>query len=58
MKNWLNGSKDKIPRSNVSFVDVRDTALAHLKAIQVPEAHNPVALWADRPRTARVLSAF
>ena len=38
MKNWLNGSKDKIPRSNVSFVDVRDTALAHLKAIQVPEA--------------------
>ena len=33
MKNWLNGSKDKIPRSNFSFVDVRDAALAHLKAI-------------------------
>ena len=38
MKNWLNGSKKEVPRSNVSFVDVRDTALAHLKAVQVPEA--------------------
>ena len=38
MIKWINGSKDKIPRSNVSFVDVRECSIAHLKAVQVPEA--------------------
>ena len=33
MKNWINGSKDKVPRSNISFVDVRECSIAHLKAI-------------------------
>ena len=38
MKGMLDGSKEKIPRSNFAFVDVRDCAMAHLKAVQVPEA--------------------
>ena len=33
MKNWINGSKDKVPRTNISFVDVRECSIAHLKAI-------------------------
>ena len=33
MKKQLNGSVEKIPRLFMSFVDVRDVALAHLKAV-------------------------
>ena len=33
MKGMLDGSKAKIPRNNIGFVDVRDSALAHLKGI-------------------------
>jgi len=40
MKNILNGSKSEVPRNSSSFVDVRDVALAHLRAIQLPEAAN------------------
>jgi len=40
MKGMLDGSKPKIPRSYISFVDVRDTAVAHLKAVQVDAAAN------------------
>ena len=38
MKGMLDGSKSRIPRMYMAFVDVRDTALAHLKAIQVEAA--------------------
>lgn len=40
MKGMLDGSKPKIPRSYIAFVDVRDTALAHLQAVQVEAAAN------------------
>ena len=40
MTKLLDGTKDKIARNAPSWVDVRDTALAHLKAIQVAEAAN------------------
>lgn len=40
MKSVLNGSKSEIPRGMRGFVDVRDVAMAHLKAIQIPEAAN------------------
>eukprot|EP00931_Biecheleriopsis_adriatica_P049468 TRINITY_DN28618_c0_g1_i1.p1 TRINITY_DN28618_c0_g1~~TRINITY_DN28618_c0_g1_i1.p1 ORF type:complete len:324 (-),score=59.08 TRINITY_DN28618_c0_g1_i1:62-1033(-) len=38
IKAVLDGSKGKIPRGGQHVVDVRDIALAHLKAVQVPEA--------------------
>ena len=40
MKAILKGKKKKIPVGGTSFVDVRDCATAHLKAVQVPEAAN------------------
>jgi nucleoside-diphosphate-sugar epimerase len=40
MKSVLNGSQSEIPRGMRGFVDVRDVAMAHLKAIQIPEAAN------------------
>mmetsp|Transcript_35298 Transcript_35298/g.77325 ORF Transcript_35298/g.77325 Transcript_35298/m.77325 type:complete len:320 (-) Transcript_35298:193-1152(-) len=40
LKNAMNGSKSKIPRGRSGFVDVRDVALAHLRAIEIPEAAN------------------
>lgn len=36
----LNGSKTEIPVGGTAFVDVRDCALAHLLAVQRPEAAN------------------
>ena len=36
----LDGSNAKIPKNNMGYVDVRDCADAHLKAIQVKEAAN------------------
>lgn len=36
----LNGSKTEIPVGGMGFVDVRDCALAHLLAVQRPEAAN------------------
>jgi dihydroflavonol-4-reductase len=40
MKALLDGSTKEIPRGQQGFVDVRDCALAHLRAIQIPEAKN------------------
>eukprot|EP00521_Asterionellopsis_glacialis_P019969 CAMPEP_0195328732 /NCGR_PEP_ID=MMETSP0708-20121125/11001_1 /TAXON_ID=33640 /ORGANISM="Asterionellopsis glacialis, Strain CCMP134" /LENGTH=320 /DNA_ID=CAMNT_0040396643 /DNA_START=21 /DNA_END=983 /DNA_ORIENTATION=+ len=40
LKAALDGSKTKIPRGSSGFVDVRDVALAHLRAIEIPEAAN------------------
>jgi len=40
MRKMIDGTNEKIARSNISFVDVRDTALAHLRAVQVAEAAN------------------
>ena len=40
MRGALDGSKDKIPGRGVSFVDVRDVALAHLKAAEIAAAAN------------------
>jgi nucleoside-diphosphate-sugar epimerase len=40
MKAMVNGTHEKIPRAYIGFCDVRDVALAHLKAIQVAEAVN------------------
>jgi nucleoside-diphosphate-sugar epimerase len=40
MKKMVNGTNEKIGRMYIGFVDVRDTALAHLKAVQVAEAAN------------------
>jgi len=40
MRAVLNGSKTEIPRGSGSFVDVRDCAVAHLKAVELPEAAN------------------
>ena len=37
-KKMLDGSNEKIMKIKIGFVDVRDVAVAHLKAIQVPEA--------------------
>lgn len=34
----MDGSKAKVPRGKSGFVDVRDVALAHLRAIEIPEA--------------------
>ena len=39
MKNWLNGTRETVAKTQTSFVDVRDVALAHLKALEVPEAN-------------------
>mmetsp|Transcript_54025 Transcript_54025/g.58569 ORF Transcript_54025/g.58569 Transcript_54025/m.58569 type:complete len:328 (-) Transcript_54025:134-1117(-) len=36
----MDGSKSEVPRGKNGFVDVRDVALAHLRAIQIPEAAN------------------
>jgi len=40
MASALDGSKTKIPGGAASFVDVRDCAIAHLKAMEIPEAAN------------------
>merc|ERR1712224_780819 len=40
MASALDGSKTKIPGGATSFVDVRDCAIAHLKAMEIPEAAN------------------
>lgn len=40
LKKAMDGSKAKIPRGRSGFVDVRDVALAHLRAIEIPEAAN------------------
>ncbi|CAJ1353931.1 unnamed protein product [Effrenium voratum] len=40
MLDILKGKKAEIPRNSSSFVDVRDCAAAHLKAILLPEAAN------------------
>ena len=40
MKKLLSGGHEKIPRSNIGFVDVRDCAIAHLKAVELAEAAN------------------
>mmetsp|Transcript_19478 Transcript_19478/g.56032 ORF Transcript_19478/g.56032 Transcript_19478/m.56032 type:complete len:322 (+) Transcript_19478:95-1060(+) len=40
LKTAMDGSKAKIPRGRSGFVDVRDVALAHLRAIEIPEAAN------------------
>ena len=40
LKKMLDGSFPKVPRTNFSFVDVRDVALAHLKGIELAEAAN------------------
>ena len=40
LKIWLDGSKKAVPRINMSFVDIRDVSMAHLKAVKVQEAAN------------------
>merc|ERR1711966_570113 len=40
MKAAMDGSTTEIPRGSSCFVDVRDCALAHLRALQLPEAKN------------------
>eukprot|EP00957_Ditylum_brightwellii_P028970 2188366-Ditylum_brightwellii.AAC.1 len=40
VKAAMDGSKTEIPHESMSFVDVRDCALAHLRALQLPEAKN------------------
>jgi len=40
MASALDGSKTKIPGGATSFVDVRDCAIAHLRAMEIPEAAN------------------
>ena len=49
MSDLLDGSKPKIARSKPAFVDVRDTAVAHLKAVQVAEAANKrvILCWGE-----------
>ena len=38
MKKMVDGTNGKIMRRRIAFVDVRDCAIAHLKAVQVAEA--------------------
>jgi len=40
LKKAMDGSKTKVPRGRSGFVDVRDVALAHLNAIEIPDAAN------------------
>ena len=40
VKNLMTGAMEKIGDDGIACVDVRDVALAHLKAIQVPAAAN------------------
>lgn len=55
MKSVLNGSQSEIPRGRRGFVDVRDVAMAHLKAIQIPEAANKrFILYNERVPTPKV----
>jgi dihydroflavonol-4-reductase len=55
MKAALDGSRSKIPRGSGAFVDVRDVALAHLKAIQIPEAANKrFILYNERVPSSKV----
>ena len=35
---YLNGSKQRIPKRCLTFVDVRDVALAHIAALESPSA--------------------
>ena len=38
LKGMIDGYKKEIPRMNISFVDVRECSIAHLKAAQVADA--------------------
>jgi len=35
---YLEGRREEIPQSSHGIVDVRDCAIAHVKALQAPEA--------------------
>lgn len=51
----LDGSKKQIPVGGTGLVDVRDTALAHLQAIKIPEAANKrFILYNERAQMPKV----
>ena len=58
MTKFLDGSRPKIPRQYIGFVDVRDCALAHLKAIQVDAAANKRFLLCCQDAWAKEIAAI
>ena len=58
MKRMLDGSNEKIARSRMGFVDVRDCAIAHLKAIQVSEAANKRFLLCTKKAWVREVASI
>lgn len=62
LKSQLAGASKKVPRGRRGIVDVRDVALAHVKAIQLPEAANKrFILYNERvalPKAFEWLAAF
>lgn len=58
MKKMVDGTNEKIGRMYIGFVDVRDTALAHLKAVQVAEAANKRFILCVKDAWAREVAAI